>query len=89
MLEGREPEDAEEVRLPPVPLEDVERLVKAAGRSSIRECTVTHIRHVLPRQSSESRPDVVRDMARSLEICSIAANPGVDAFHMAGCSTYA
>lgn len=46
LLEGRDEDEADEVKLPPIPLDDIERLAKAAGRSTIRESTCTHIRRV-------------------------------------------
>ena len=46
LLEGRDEDEADEVKLPPIPLKDIERLAKAAGRSTIRESTCTHIRRV-------------------------------------------
>ena len=53
LLEGKDEDEADEVQLPPIPAEDVKRLAKSAGRSTVRECTVTHIRctgthHCLP-----------------------------------------
>ena len=44
LLEGKDEDEADEVQLPPIPVEDVKRLAKSAGRSTVRECTVTHIR---------------------------------------------
>ena len=44
LLDGRDEDEADEVPLPPIPIEDVKRLAKSAGRSTVRECTVTHIR---------------------------------------------
>ena len=44
VLEGRDEDDIE-IPLPPVPLEDLERLAKVAARSTVRECTVTQTRY--------------------------------------------
>ena len=46
-LEGRDEEDADEIALPPIPLEDVRDLALASSRSTVRECGVTHIRQGL------------------------------------------
>ena len=43
-LEGKDEGDAEEIALPPIPLEDVRDLALASSRSTVRECGVTHIR---------------------------------------------
>ena len=43
-LEGKDEEDADEIALPPIPLEDVRDLALASSRSTVRECGVTHIR---------------------------------------------
>ena len=47
-LEGRDEEDADEIALPPIPLEDVRDLALASSRSTVRECGVTHIRRGQP-----------------------------------------
>ena len=43
-LEGKDDEEANEIALPPIPLEDIRDLALASSRSTVRECGVTHIR---------------------------------------------